>query len=434
MIVEDLNGELVKHLPYAQEVYFAIALAQEEPLDRFFSLIPTEATQKVLVGVDLPTSIEALELLKDKQDESDCVSAAIFYNRQKNFHPKVYLIKKKDNWMAFIGSANLTNAGLSNNVELSYLINDNEHCQQILEWFNSLFKDSFPIDEYNINVYGQQPDTPNAGKGQSKKHLDFKRPIQTPFDHIDFSDRFFKKEHHWAFRREMWSDSSGKANKERFETQKKFEELHDIIFPKFESYGIGELEHNVMNHLVSMSYHLEGATTQDLSAMWLSYGKKRDEIKEYHDLFPSVNKYNKSQEDDKQSFINHARLQIRLELESIGVWLLFGKNNGGSQFDRDHFFREMKRESYREDFHKLVINLPNEYWIDVNEKKLPCNSFDFPDDLYDHCKRDDPQKYFSIGRDYEIADPEMSEIRLPITTLEVFNLLYPLYDMMRHKL
>lgn len=166
--------------------------------------------------------------------------------------------------------------------------------------------------------------------------------------------------------------------------------------------------------------------------MWLSYGKRRDEIKQYHDLFPSANKYYKSEEDDKQSFINHARVQIRLDYESIGIWLLFGKNNGGSQFDRDHFFREMKRESYREDFYKLVTNLPDEYWIDVNEKKLSCKSFISADDLYEHCKKDDPQKYFTIGRDYEIIDPKLSEDQLPITTLEVFRLLYPLYKMMRH--
>ena len=58
--------------------------------------------------------------------------------------------------------------------------------------------------------------------------------------------------------------------------------------------------------------------------MWLSYGKSKEEIKWYHSLFHSPMKID-NEEDDLQSFINHARLQIRIELKSIGIWILFGK-------------------------------------------------------------------------------------------------------------
>lgn len=436
MIVEDLETELKEHLPEALEVYMAIALANKETTQRTINKISDNVKQRILVGVDLPTSVDALEFLKHKQDNNKNFEGGIFYDEQRNFHPKVYLIRKQEGWVALIGSANLTQGGLLNNIELSYRILNQQECQDILNWFNKLFYDCYPINDVNIKLYATQVEAELTERKPKKTKLSFKNPSKkvSPLDGIDFTNRFFKYEHHWAFRKELWRDTSGNANNERYEAQNRFEELHEIIFPQFKSYGLGELDHNVKNHIVSMYYHLEGSTSQDLAAMWLSYGKKREEIKQYHELFPSADKYNKSEEDDKQSFINHSRLQIRLDHDSIGIWLLFGKNHGGSLFDRKHFFDQMRKEDYREDFHKLVTSLPQEYWIEVNEERLLCKSFSSADNLYKHCKKDDPQKYFIIGKDYEITDPEMSESQLPITTLEVFKLLYPLHKTMRDHL
>jgi len=437
MIVENLNKEISIYLPEAQEVHIAVALAKEKPLTSLLNLIPSISRKRMLIGVDLPTSIETLEFLKENGVKDKNFGARIYHDKDNTFHPKVYLVMHNDNWLAFIGSANLTEGGLTNNVELSYLVTDQGHCLELLEWFDKKFEKSFPIDDHNINEYKKYfiPDEVDQKKGNRQLNFKWKTNSDNPLDNYAFADRFFKKEHHWAFRKELWTDASGTANQARYEAREQFAELHSIIYPMFDQYGLGTLKCNVNNHIVSMPYHLKERTSQKLDAMWLSYGKSQDEIKKYKEFFLKDKRQKiKDDEDDKQSFINHARLQVRIELESIGIWLLFGKNNEGSLFDRQHFFEEMKRIDYRNRFFQMMQRLPAEYWIRVNDIQRFCNSFDDADALYTFCKKDDNKKYFIIGRDYRLSDPEMSEENLPIETLKVFRILYPFYDMMRRRL
>jgi len=429
MVIEDLSNEIEKHLPNALEIYVAVALAREKPLDNLLNFVDNNSVLKVLVGIDLPTSIEALELLKTKTESNENFEAKIFYDDVLTFHPKVYLIKNKDNWMAFIGSANLTEGGLNNNIELSYLVTNQEHCIEIFKWFDSKFKESFPIDEFNISQYRNQIDL-NTEKKVEKKKLKFRKTklVENPLDNIDFSDRYFKKEHHWAFRKELWLDNSLAANKERQETENRFIELHKVIYPQFYSNGLKGLHPNKDGNIVSRHHQINELAPRRLNAMWLSYGKSQAEIKTYQGYFTDKDQR------DLQTFIHHARLQIRIELQSIGIWILFGKENKGSIFDRDYFKNKMTEIKYRNDFFQKIKSLPKEYWITVNDIRSSCNSFNTADELYDFCKKDNIDKYFIIGRDYQITDTEMSESNLPTETLNVFKILFPLYEMMRHRL
>lgn len=441
MIVSNLKIGFEEFLHVADEIWFAVALIKDETYDYIQESIKKNCKQHYLVGIDLPTNPIVLRKMKEKL-KKDFFDSAI-YKTDNNYHPKVYLFRVKDSYIAFVGSSNLTDGGLEDNVELNYKITNQEECLSILKWFNELNKDTYPLTDENISEYEDQFSLIKEIESQLKKRkrlIKFKKSSNNinelaPLDSIDFSDRYFKKEHHLAFRRELWTDSSRSANNERIEVQDRFLELNNAIFPKFRAYGIDKLDHNTKNHIVSMYHHIEGATSQNLGAMWLSYGKTKAEIKKYKDLFPKVpNKKNGNDEDDKMSFINHARLQIRIDLNSIGIWLLFGKNNDGSSFDRKDFFDKMVSNSYKEEFFDKVTSLPKEYWIRVNDIKRDCDSFETLADLYVFCKMDNSKKYFIIGRDYKITDSEMSEENLPTETLNVFKLLFPLYEMMRHKL
>ena len=45
---------------------------------------------------------------------------------------------------------------------------------------------------------------------KKRKSFKLKKPVSitNPLDAIDFSDRYFKKEHHLAFRKELWTNDS----------------------------------------------------------------------------------------------------------------------------------------------------------------------------------------------------------------------------------
>jgi HKD family nuclease len=426
------------YLNKAIEVWVAVALVKEDALARFQSLISKNAKQHYLIGIDLPTLPKVLrifqKLCSKKIDAAICKSSY-------SFHPKVYLIETAEETISFIGSSNLTKGGLQENTEMNVAIEDKTIFQSLRTWFELLKQESYPLTDENINEYESKFNSVSEHNDLVKKA--FKSIRLTKLDksnknlaNIDFSDRFFKKEHHLAFRSSLWEDDSPSANKERNAVKSRFLELHNMIFAKFGEYGLFDIHPNIKNHIVSMDYHFPGQTSQRLNAMWLSYGKSAQEIKLYHELLNGryrIPHSSKDEEDDKQSFINHSRLQVRIELAEIGIWILFGKNNNGGLFDRQHFERQMKNQEYRSDLFSLLFGLPSEYWVEVRGVTKHLKEFDTSEAFHHFCAKDRPEDYFIIGRNYGITDREMSEEALPTTVLTEFKRLYPIYSMMRDK-
>lgn len=431
MIVTNLKSDFEELLVKANEILFAVALVKESTFAFIQENISKKCKQKYLIGIDLPTNPKVLRRMQS-QLKNDLFEAAI-YKTEYNFHPKVYLFNVNNNYTAFVGSSNLTDGGFKDNVELNYKISNQVDCLTILNWFNTLYKESYPLTEENILAYEELfNSTQKIEKELKKKRKSFKlkKPltITNPLDAIDFSDRYFKKEHHLAFRKELWTNDSKEAIDERESAKVKCEELHKSIFPRFKDYDIQILEPNPMSdHLISMIRQIDPTKPRAINAMWLSYGKSGDEIKQYQ---KEVGAHQKA----KHTFIHHARLQLKIDFNNIGLYLLFAKENEGGIFDRDFFKTSMRNKVYRDKFYQMLNALPNEYFISVGGKKEFCHNFNSAEDLHDFCKKDNIQKYFIIGRDYEIIDNEMSETNLPTEMLNVFKLLFPFYEMMRHRL
>lgn len=431
MKVNKLKIELENLLKDAEELWFAVALVKDTAFEFIQNTVDENCIQHHLIGIDLPTPPSVLRTLQSNQKNR--IFECAIYNSSFNFHPKVYLIKLNDEYNAFIGSSNLTCGGLENNIELNYKISDQSDCLDILNWFNSLFNDGYPLTDENIEKYESQFESVKDLQEQLKrkrKSIVLKKPnvIINPLDAIDFTDRYFKKEHHWAFRKELWYTDSEEAIDERELARIRCIELHDTVFPRFNNYGIEILESNPMpDHLISMIRQIDPTKPRAINAMWLSYGKNLNEIKQYQKL---VGRDQKA----KQTFIHHSRLQIRMDVHNVGIYLLFAKENEGGLFDRNFFKGRMRDRTFRDKFYIMIKSLPNEYFISVGGIKQPCNNFNSPVELHDFTKKDNNEMYFIIGRDYEIEDNEMSETNLPIEVLKVFKLLFPFYELMRHRI
>ncbi|MTH14771.1 phospholipase D-like domain-containing protein [Flavobacterium sp. LC2016-01] len=430
MIVRNLKSNFEKLLKTTEEIWFSVALIKESTYDYIQYTINENCKQNYLVGIDLPTHPTVLRKMQNKVAKKLFESG--IYKTEYNFHPKVYLFKENDNYTAFIGSSNLTDGGLEDNVELNYKITNQKDCLAILNWFKILYKESFPLTEENILAYEEQfYSNAEIEKDIKKKRksIKLKKTVYTnnSLESIDFSDRYFKKEHHLAFRREIWSNNSNEAINERELAKIKCQELHESIFPYFKDYNIQTLEPNPMSdHLISMIRQIDPTKPRPINAMWLSYGKSEDQIKNYQKIVGSDQKA-------KQTFIHHARLQLKIDFKNIGIYLLFAKENEGGIFDRDFFKNNMRNKTYRDKFYQIINSLPNDFFIAVGGNTEYCNNFNSSEELHEFCKKDNIQKYFIIGKDFQITDIEMSETNLPIETLKIFKLLFPLYEMMRHK-
>lgn len=116
-IVQQLGPELKKALKGAEEVWIAVALMNEAGLKLINDSIHTKAKTNFILGISLPTHPKVFESLMRKELVSQNIKVSV--HRGAFYHPKLYLIKRKNGYIAFIGSANATIGGYQTNIELS---------------------------------------------------------------------------------------------------------------------------------------------------------------------------------------------------------------------------------------------------------------------------------------------------------------------------
>lgn len=155
-----------------------------------------------------------------------------------------------------------------------------------------------------------------------------------------------------------------------------------------------------------------------INAMWLHYGKSHKQLQAYN-------------EKDEKSFINNIRLQVIIHEDSLGIWLVLGKD-WGSKKDRDNFRAQMENEVIRKIFFEACKNLGNNYWINI-EGIPSIGNLKTPEELHMYTKKESINDYFIIGCDIEWLDDRLSKINITNTILDEFRKLYPLYEIMKHK-
>src|SRR5690349_12399312 len=107
IVTTPFNSSFTSELEQAVEVWFALALVNENGYNYLQALLSHECIQHFLIGINLPTSPVVLTKLHSQTK----IKARVFKSSQ-TFHPKVYLIRKGDGrLLAFVGSSNATSGG-----------------------------------------------------------------------------------------------------------------------------------------------------------------------------------------------------------------------------------------------------------------------------------------------------------------------------------
>jgi hypothetical protein len=175
--------------------------------------------------------------------------------------------------------------------------------------------------------------------------------------------------------------------------------------------------HYDTEHIVS-SIELINHHDNRIKAMWLAYGRGKNEIKRYN------------REARHMDFI---RLQIIIHQQDVGIWLMPGKQ-GGSKEDREFFRSEMRNPKYRKDFFKILTNLGPAYWVEVAGERRDVNFFADENELWKFTRSDDWRNYyFTIVRNYFPDATEISNEEIAETILNEFKRLLPLYRLMKDK-
>lgn len=414
MIIEtNIKSKIKSELIDAKSFWIATAMISNNGWNFIQKYISKDIEQHFLIGIDLATDPIVFDAILNNLN----INARV-YQTNFTFHPKVYIFQKVDNsYVAYIGSSNTTNWGLEKNVEMNFQVNDQDECRKLLNWFNDLYNNGYIITKDFVDDY----------KSKFIKVSFQKKVIQQDIDKISNelskdNGQFFSRNHHQIFEKKYHKLENTELKKLRKEVSSKFKELHNFIYPQFKDYGLINLHcHHSSRSIVSRDYFNQ-FSGKIINAIWLHYGKSLEELNQLRNNDKSINK--------PHSFINNIRIQVIIHKNSIGIWLVLGRNNG-SYNDRKYFREQMKDENFRKIFFETLKKLGNEYWMNVKNMP-PIKDIKTPEQLHSFTQKENIDDYFIIGCDIDWLDKRLSNENISNTILTEFQKLYPLYELMKH--
>ncbi|MFN3136336.1 MAG: phospholipase D-like domain-containing protein [Allomuricauda sp.] len=414
IIHSNIKDSLETELKQAKAVWIASAMISYSGWLFLQKSIPKSAIQTYLIGIDLATDPKVFESLLANLAVNSRV-----YETQYTFHPKVYLIQYEDDSLtAFIGSSNTTSWGLEKNVEMNFRLDDQKECKKLLAWFNALFSEGHFITQSFADDYKAKFQSASIKAKEINKEAEvIKSDLKIG------SNQFFSRNHHAVFNKKYHAVENENLKAIRKAVGIRLKELHAIIYPQFNAYGLTDLHcHHSKREIVSR-YFFNNYSGFYINAMWLHYGKSLAQLQAYSSADKSFNK--------PDSFINNIRMQVIIHEDSLGIWLVLGRNSG-SRIDREYFRNQMRNPTVQKKFYDAFKKLGNDYWIDVpNAPKA--KDIKSHIDLWKATQKESLEEYFIIGCDIDWLDNRLSEKNLPKTVLEEFRKLYPLYEIMGHK-
>jgi HKD family nuclease len=409
IIHTELKQKLQIELQEANTIWIATAMISYSGWKFIQENLPNEVEQHFLIGIDLATEPKVFDALLNNLH----INARV-YQTNYTFHPKVYLLQKRDNsFTAFIGSSNTTSWGLEKNVEMNFQVNDQVECIKLLEWFNQHYSKGYIITEDFLNDYKSKYNRINIRKKEIISEIQ-----QINYEVAQDSGQFFTSNEHNIFEEKYHRINSSDLNRIRKDVSNKFKEIHNIIYPQFSNYGLLDLHcHHNSREIVSRHF-FNPFSGNYINAIWLHYGKSHDQLQAYNEKV-------------EKSFINNIRLQVIIHENSLGIWLVLGKD-WGSKKDRDNFRSQMKKEAIRKLFFDSYKKLGNEYSINI-EGIPSMDNLKTPEELHIYTQKESIDDYFIIGCEIDWLDDRISKTNITNTILEEFRKLYPLYEIMRHK-
>jgi hypothetical protein len=159
-------------------------------------------------------------------------------------------------------------------------------------------------------------------------------------------------------------------------------------------------------------------TADELLAIWVHYGRDKKEIKKYG---------------ENETPLGYMRLQVIVHEKNVGIWNRIGKDKG-SLIDRENLRKNLKTDqSYRENFFNIISQLPQDFYIELNNERRYVGEFETEEELTEFLLSADFKYYFIIGTEFTPDDPKLSIQNIVDTVMDNFQLLLPTYELIKHK-
>ncbi|MBZ0328276.1 MAG: NgoFVII family restriction endonuclease [Altibacter sp.] len=245
-ITQNLQKELKSALKSADEVWVAVALLTNQGLTFIQENLPKKAKEHYILGIDLPTEVKALKELDKQQYVSDV--EVLMFAKQEFYHPKVYIVKSKGKYKAFVGSANTTRSGLFSNIELSFIVESQRACKELIVWFNGIKERASILTSTFISEYEESYKERLERKKQDEKEAkETKKELEKENDVIMSSRE--------ALIKKLKAYRNHKNYKEESKARwKDVKELRSSLdFPNFDKVDVDAFFENwALGHLISI--------------------------------------------------------------------------------------------------------------------------------------------------------------------------------------
>ncbi|MFE4241924.1 phospholipase D family protein [Peribacillus butanolivorans] len=294
---------------------------------------------------------------------------------QPFLHSKIYEFHLNDKVILYNGSANLTDGGISRNLEcMSKSVVENSPVSDFWEHLSDI---SVEVTKEVIALYQtyQRTFPPRVIKKDEalQSYLEkIKQNQQKKKSYPDLTAFYFDVEDYITVSKEWYKVASSEAKKRRKGIQDKLLALHKEIEPKVKNWDLHPHYHS--------DYITSGINPSDFNhgrvgAIWVRYGKHKDELNPYGGV---VKKNRRGNKDPIEQFHKHACLQVSFSTIGIDLGLFHSTAHNG--IDRYHV---------REHWNEIKKG------IDLNYQSLIGNSFVWH--FYD-AKTDKSKYHFEIDK------------------------------------
>ena len=248
--------------------------------------------------------------------------------------------------------------------------------------------------------------------------------------------QLFQHHHYAAFDPPKPNQDDAGTRSEREAVRDALLELHEMLWPVIRREK-WDLHPHWYEPAVVSSFHFVPRIVHRISAMWLSYGKSKEQL-EFLKNMGGPDRRNPHLVDDYDGFYHHARIQFLVNSSAFHCWLLLCTHT--SAFDRAYFLDEkLKDQSGKDAFWRLVQTIVDKGFsyqlTDVtvepeNTTQILLDSRLSQSDLIKFVKQGRDGFYSGIAKEYRPADPALDVSRIRDEMIANVKLLHPLYNFM----
>lgn len=282
-------------------------------------------------------------------------------------HSKIYELHFEDNIIFYHGSANLTEGGISRNYEC--MSKDVLEHSPVCDFWEHLSVNSVEVTEEVIALYELHQKTlplkiqKNAGKLQTDlekiKEKQYKMKA-----YPDLSGFYFDVDDYITVSKEWYKVSNSTATKRRKVIQDKLLALHKDIEPRVKKWDLHPHynKDNISSGIIPSVFN-HGR----VGAIWVRYGKHKDELNPYGSVERKNRRGNK---DPIEQFHKHACFQVSFVSNGIDLGMFHSTAHDG--IDRYHVrerWHEIKGEISR-NYNSLVGNQLLWHFYDAKNDKF----------------------------------------------------------------